>query len=148
MSFMMSFAFSNQKARDVAQNHGMDNLSQSFIFFSLTFLFKSVAFFGFFLYPLGISHLGFYHLASKRAPPATFPRAEAKIQTITLLEDVYVKKFSAFDPPPSCVFGLRVLELKDQGVSEEQAMAIADKLGNLAAEAQLELRRRRKWPPQ
>ncbi|XP_027361937.1 uncharacterized protein LOC113869686 [Abrus precatorius] len=79
--------------------------------------------------------------AMEQAPPATFPRAEAKIQTITLPEDVYVKKFykkypdskyhdpikfNAFDPPPSRIFGLRVLELKDQGVSEEQAMAIAD----------------------
>lgn len=28
-----------------------------------------------------------------RAPPATFPRAGEKVQTITLPEDVYVKKF-------------------------------------------------------
>ncbi|XP_061366341.1 uncharacterized protein LOC133309573 [Gastrolobium bilobum] len=79
--------------------------------------------------------------AMEQAPPATFPRAEAKIQTITLPEDVYVKKFykkypdskyhdaikiCAFDPPPSRIYGLRVLELKEQGVSEEQAMAVAD----------------------
>ncbi|KAK7309852.1 hypothetical protein RJT34_06927 [Clitoria ternatea] len=79
--------------------------------------------------------------AMEQAPPATFPRAAGKIQTITLPEDAYVKKFykkypdskyhdaikfCAFDPPPSRVFGLRVLELKEQGVSEEQAMAIAD----------------------
>ncbi|TKY69735.1 hypothetical protein E2542_SST06017 [Spatholobus suberectus] len=79
--------------------------------------------------------------AMEQAPPATFPRAAGKIQTITLPEDVYVKKFykkypeskyhdpikfCAFDPPPSRVFALRVLELKEQGVSEEQAMAIAD----------------------
>ncbi|KAF7828027.1 uncharacterized protein G2W53_019191 [Senna tora] len=31
--------------------------------------------------------------AMEQAPPATFPRAEGKIQTITLPEDVYVKKF-------------------------------------------------------
>ncbi|RDX89362.1 hypothetical protein CR513_28920 [Mucuna pruriens] len=79
--------------------------------------------------------------AMEQAPPATFPRATGKIQTIALPEDVYVKKFykkypeskyhdpikfRAFDPPPSRVFALRVLELKEQGVSEEQAMAIAD----------------------
>ncbi|KAK7316192.1 hypothetical protein VNO77_35012 [Canavalia gladiata] len=79
--------------------------------------------------------------AMDQAPPAMFPRAAAKIQTITLPEDVYVKKFykkypdskyhdpikfCAFDPPPSRVFALRVLELKEQGVSEEQAMATAD----------------------
>lgn len=28
-----------------------------------------------------------------RAPPATFPRAEGKVQKISLPEDVYVKKF-------------------------------------------------------
>ncbi|XP_020220008.1 uncharacterized protein LOC109802976 [Cajanus cajan] len=79
--------------------------------------------------------------AMEQAPPATFPRAAGKIPTITLPEDVYVKKFykkypeskahdaikfCAFDPPPSRVFALRVLELKEHGVSEEQAMAIAD----------------------
>jgi small subunit ribosomal protein S23 len=28
-----------------------------------------------------------------RAPPATFPQPQGKIQTITLPEDVYVKRF-------------------------------------------------------
>ncbi|KAH1261071.1 hypothetical protein GmHk_02G004028 [Glycine max] len=37
-----------------------------------------------------------------------------------------MEQFHAFDPPPSRVFALRVLELKEQGISEEQAMAIAD----------------------
>ncbi|KAJ1418421.1 hypothetical protein SESBI_15925 [Sesbania bispinosa] len=79
--------------------------------------------------------------AMEQAPPAAFPRAEAKIQTITLPEDVYVKKFykkypeskyhdpikfCAFNPPPSRIFALRVLGLKEQGISEEQAMAVAD----------------------
>ncbi|XLR28627.1 hypothetical protein HN51_041961 [Arachis hypogaea] len=79
--------------------------------------------------------------AMEEAPPATFPRAEGKIQTITLPEDAYVKKFynkypdskyhdpikiSAFDHPPSRIYALRVLELKEQGINEEQAMAVAD----------------------
>ncbi|OIW18248.1 hypothetical protein TanjilG_06332 [Lupinus angustifolius] len=79
--------------------------------------------------------------AMEQSPPATFPRAAGKIPTITFPEDVYVKKFykkypdskyhdaikiSAFDPPPSRIYGLRVLELKEQGVSEEQALAVAD----------------------
>ncbi|KAM3265526.1 hypothetical protein P3L10_002520 [Capsicum annuum] len=79
--------------------------------------------------------------AMEQAPPATFPRAESKLQPISLPEDVYVKKFfqkhpeskhedaikiSGFDPPPARVFGWRVLELKEQGVREEEAMAVAD----------------------
>ncbi|KAI4314134.1 hypothetical protein L6164_027070 [Bauhinia variegata] len=79
--------------------------------------------------------------AMEQAPPPTFPRAEGKIKTITLPEDVYVKKFYQkhpdslyqdpikirdFDHPPSRIFALRVLELKEQGVSEEKAMALAD----------------------
>ncbi|KAK7380185.1 hypothetical protein VNO78_32666 [Psophocarpus tetragonolobus] len=79
--------------------------------------------------------------AMEQAPPATFPRAAGKIPTIILPEDVYVKKFykkypeskahdairfRAIDPPPSRVFALRVLELKERGVSEEKAIAMAD----------------------
>ncbi|XVE68876.1 hypothetical protein DITRI_Ditri09bG0104700 [Diplodiscus trichospermus] len=78
---------------------------------------------------------------SYRAPPAIFPRPAGKVKQISLPEDVYIKKFfqkypeskhndaikiSAFDPPPARLFGLRVLELKEQGVSEEEAMAMAD----------------------
>ncbi|KAB5538505.1 hypothetical protein DKX38_016038 [Salix brachista] len=33
---------------------------------------------------------------------------------------------SSFEPPPARVFGWRVLELKEQGVGEEEAMAVAD----------------------
>lgn len=35
-------------------------------------------------------------------------------------------RISSFEPPPARVFGWRVLELKEQGVGEEQAMAVAD----------------------
>ncbi|XP_031091782.1 uncharacterized protein LOC115996606 [Ipomoea triloba] len=79
--------------------------------------------------------------AMEKAPPATFPRAEKKLNPITLPEDVYVKKFfrkhpnskhedaikiRGFDPPPARLFGWRVLELKEQGLNEEDAMAVAD----------------------
>ncbi|KAJ8773910.1 hypothetical protein K2173_009341 [Erythroxylum novogranatense] len=79
--------------------------------------------------------------AMEQAPPATFPRTDGKIKRISLPEDPYIKKFfhkhpeskyhdaikiSAFDPPPARMFGLRVLELKEQGVSEEEAIAVAD----------------------
>ncbi|XP_028803713.1 uncharacterized protein LOC114758785 isoform X2 [Neltuma alba] len=80
--------------------------------------------------------------AMEQAPPATFPRPEGKIKTITLPEDIYIKKFykkypdskyfdaikiSAFDPPPSRVYASRVLELTERGVTEAQAMAVADR---------------------
>ncbi|XP_009775684.1 uncharacterized protein LOC107762315 [Nicotiana tabacum] len=79
--------------------------------------------------------------AMEQAPPATFPRAEKKLKPVSLPEDVYIKKFfqkhpeskhedaikiSGFDPPPARIFGGRVLDLKEQGVSEEEAMAVAD----------------------
>ncbi|KAA8529395.1 hypothetical protein F0562_033806 [Nyssa sinensis] len=79
--------------------------------------------------------------AMEQAPPVTFPRADSKVKQITLPEDVYIKKFfkkhpdskhedaikiCGFDPPPARVFGWRVLELKEQGVTEEEAMAVAD----------------------
>ncbi|KAL0417335.1 UNVERIFIED_CONTAM: hypothetical protein Slati_3565400 [Sesamum latifolium] len=77
----------------------------------------------------------------EKAPPATFPRAEKKLNPISLPEDTFVNKFfqkhpdskfedaikiSGFDPPAARVFAWRVLELKEQGVSEEEAMAVAD----------------------
>lgn len=37
-----------------------------------------------------------------------------------------LNRLCAYNPPPARVFGLRVLELKEQGVSEEQAMYVAD----------------------
>ncbi|KAM7507477.1 hypothetical protein LguiA_017930 [Lonicera macranthoides] len=79
--------------------------------------------------------------AMEQAPPVTFPRAESKVKQISLPEDVYIKKFfkkypesicedaikiCAYDPPPARVFGCRVLDLKEQGVTEEEAMAVAD----------------------
>ncbi|XP_039013310.1 uncharacterized protein LOC120142913 [Hibiscus syriacus] len=79
--------------------------------------------------------------AMEHAPPATFPRPDGKLKTISLPEDVYIKKFfqkypaskghdaikiAAYDPPPARLFGLRVLELKEQGVSEAEAMTVAD----------------------
>ncbi|RAL37268.1 unnamed protein product [Cuscuta campestris] len=78
--------------------------------------------------------------AMEHAPPATFPRAENKIKPITLPEDVYVKKFfkknpyslpedpidfRGFDPPPARLFGCRVVELKEKGADESDAMAVA-----------------------
>ncbi|XP_054824595.1 uncharacterized protein LOC129322332 isoform X2 [Prosopis cineraria] len=80
--------------------------------------------------------------AMEQAPPASFPRPEGKIKTITLPEDVYIRKFykkypdskyydaikiNSFDPPPSRVYAGRILELTEQGVTEAQAMAVADK---------------------
>jgi hypothetical protein len=35
-------------------------------------------------------------------------------------------RISGFDPPPARVFAWRVLELKEQAVSEDYAMAVAD----------------------
>lgn len=35
-------------------------------------------------------------------------------------------RINSFDSPPARIFGCRVLELKEQGVSEETAMAVAD----------------------
>ncbi|KAK2633047.1 hypothetical protein EUGRSUZ_L00657 [Eucalyptus grandis] len=70
-------------------------------------------------------------MASCRAPPALFPRAD-EIKQITLPEDVYVKKFSrniwtqSMRMRSTHFFSQRVLELKESGVSEEEAMAVAD----------------------
>ncbi|KAL6559305.1 hypothetical protein OROGR_004422 [Orobanche gracilis] len=79
--------------------------------------------------------------AVEKAPPATFLRAESKLKQINLPEDTYVNKFfqkhpnskfrdaikiSGFDPPSARVFAWRVLDLKADGVSEEEVMAIAD----------------------
>ncbi|KAI8539581.1 hypothetical protein RHMOL_Rhmol09G0193800 [Rhododendron molle] len=79
--------------------------------------------------------------AMEQAPPVSFPRADGKVKQMTLPEDVYVKKFfqkhtdskyedsinfCGFDPTPAREFGCRVLDLKEQGVGEEEAMAVAD----------------------
>ncbi|KAH0451233.1 hypothetical protein IEQ34_018532 [Dendrobium chrysotoxum] len=79
--------------------------------------------------------------AMEEAPPVTLPRSDGKIKNIEMPEDVYVKRFfkkypdslyhdavrfNGFSPPPARVFAWRVLELKEQGVTEEEAMAVAD----------------------
>lgn len=38
----------------------------------------------------------------------------------------YIDRISDFDPPPARIFAWRVLELKEQGVTEDVAMAVAD----------------------
>lgn len=45
---------------------------------------------------------------------------------LNLTHTLCLNRISAFDPPPARIFGLRVLELKEQGVSEQEAMAVAD----------------------
>jgi hypothetical protein len=40
-------------------------------------------------------------------------------------------RISGFDPPPARVFAWRVLDLKEQGVSEDDAMAVADVIPSL-----------------
>ncbi|KAL3824970.1 hypothetical protein ACJIZ3_020999 [Penstemon smallii] len=79
--------------------------------------------------------------AMEKAPPATFPRSQNKLKPIIFPEDTYVNKFfqkhpdskfedairiSGFDPPAARVFAWRVLELKEQGVNQDEAMAVAD----------------------
>ncbi|KAL5096608.1 hypothetical protein RYX36_000935, partial [Vicia faba] len=61
--------------------------------------------------------------AMKQAPTTTFSLPEGKVMTITHPKDVY---FNAIDPPPSRLFALRVLELKEQGLIKEEAMEVAD----------------------
>lgn len=70
-----------------------------------------------------------------------FPRSDGKVEPISLPEDVYIKRFfqkhpeskhedaikiNNFNPVPARIFAWRVLELKEQGVREEEAMAVAD----------------------
>ncbi|GKF81461.1 putative polyphosphoinositide phosphatase-like protein, partial [Tanacetum coccineum] len=79
--------------------------------------------------------------AMEMSPPSVFPRAEKKVERICLPEDVYINKFykkhpeslhedpikiSDLDPTPSRIFGQRVLELKEQGVKEQDAIDVAD----------------------
>ena len=47
---------------------------------------------------------------------------EKKIVRVLISKRV---RISEFDPPSACVFAWRVLELKEQGVSEDYAMAVA-----------------------
>lgn len=80
--------------------------------------------------------------AMQQSPPVVFPQPPGeKVKNISMPEDKYVKKFNAkypdslyhdaiwingFAPPPSRVFAWRVLELKVQGVGEDEAMAVAE----------------------
>jgi hypothetical protein len=41
-------------------------------------------------------------------------------------------RISGFDPPPARVFAWRVLELKEQGVCEDDAMSVADVIPTLS----------------
>ncbi|CAH2033863.1 unnamed protein product [Thlaspi arvense] len=74
------------------------------------------------------------------SPPPVFPRSNGKIQKIVLPEDPYVRKFSrkhpeaklvdpikvsAFIPDPARVYGSRVLELTQHGISEDDALSVA-----------------------
>ncbi|CAN1813878.1 hypothetical protein LINPERHAP1_LOCUS26988 [Linum perenne] len=79
--------------------------------------------------------------AMEQAPPATFPLSNGKIQKVILPEDPYIKKFfekhpalpfedpvrmSTTNPPPARVFASRVLELKQQGLGDKEAITAAD----------------------
>ncbi|CAL9216227.1 unnamed protein product [Arabidopsis halleri] len=79
--------------------------------------------------------------AMEASPPPVFPRSNGKIQRIVLPEDPYVRKFankhpgtkiddpakiSAFVPDQARVYGCRVLELKEHGISEDDAMSVAN----------------------
>ncbi|ESQ34306.1 hypothetical protein EUTSA_v10008835mg [Eutrema salsugineum] len=79
--------------------------------------------------------------AMEASPPPVFPRSNGKIKKIVLPEDSYVRKFackhpeakivdpikvSAFIPDPARVYGCRVLELTQHGISEDDAMSVAN----------------------
>uniref|UniRef100_A0A1J3F1J0 Small ribosomal subunit protein mS23 n=1 Tax=Noccaea caerulescens TaxID=107243 RepID=A0A1J3F1J0_NOCCA len=79
--------------------------------------------------------------AMEASPPPVFPRSNGKIQRIVLPEDSYVRKFtrkhlqaklddpnkaSAFVPDPARVYGCRVLQLTENGISEDDAMSVAN----------------------
>eukprot|EP00252_Welwitschia_mirabilis_P018010 TRINITY_DN40157_c0_g1_i1.p1 TRINITY_DN40157_c0_g1~~TRINITY_DN40157_c0_g1_i1.p1 ORF type:complete len:185 (-),score=46.19 TRINITY_DN40157_c0_g1_i1:299-853(-) len=79
--------------------------------------------------------------AMERAPPPVFPKPKEKPATIVLPEDKYVKtfyerhpdalteesfRFNEFNPPPVRVFASRVLELKNEGLGEAEAISVAD----------------------
>ncbi|XP_057527200.1 uncharacterized protein LOC130806220 [Amaranthus tricolor] len=79
--------------------------------------------------------------AMEKAPPVVFPHSDGKVKPINLPEDVYIKKFFgmhpeskyedpiklvSFNPIPARIFAGRVLELKEQGVKEVEAIAVAD----------------------
>ncbi|VVA92378.1 unnamed protein product [Arabis nemorensis] len=79
--------------------------------------------------------------AMEASPPPVFPRSNGKIKKIVLPEDSYVRKFalkhpeskidnpnkiSAFLPDPARVYGSRILQLTEHGISEDEAMSVAN----------------------
>ncbi|CAN8313188.1 unnamed protein product [Cochlearia groenlandica] len=80
--------------------------------------------------------------AMESSPPPVFPSSNGKIKKIVLPEDTYVRRFSlkhpqadikdpskvfsAFVPDPTLLYGCRVLELTQHGISEDDAMSIAN----------------------
>ncbi|KAF6171813.1 hypothetical protein GIB67_007334 [Kingdonia uniflora] len=76
----------------------------------------------------------------EEAPPVSVARVSGKIQKASVPEDVYAKKFlqrypeslhedsiriTGIAPPSARVFGWRVLELKEFGVGEDEAISVA-----------------------
>jgi hypothetical protein len=59
------------------------------------------------------------------------PIARNVSHSLTQLVPVQSFRISGFDPPPARVFAWHVLELKEQGVSEDDAMAVADAISSL-----------------
>ncbi|XP_039685534.1 uncharacterized protein [Medicago truncatula] len=56
-------------------------------------------------------------------------RSRKLVKGLAMAEPVWLKameQFSAIDPAPSRLFALRVLELKEHGISEDEAMEVAD----------------------
>ncbi|KAH0878488.1 hypothetical protein HID58_065882 [Brassica napus] len=79
--------------------------------------------------------------AMEASPPPVFPRSNGNLKKIVLPEDSYVRRFarkhpeaklvdpikaSAFIPDPARVYGCRVLELTKNGISEDDAMSVAN----------------------
>ncbi|KAF3607042.1 hypothetical protein DY000_02046716 [Brassica cretica] len=59
--------------------------------------------------------------AMEASPPPVFPRSNGNLKKIVLPEDSY-----AFIPDPARVYGCRVLELTKNGISEDDAMSVAN----------------------
>ncbi|CAN6887780.1 unnamed protein product [Brassica oleracea var. botrytis] len=80
--------------------------------------------------------------AMEASPPPVFPRSNGNLKKIVLPEDSYVRRFArkhpeaklvdpintvhAFIPDPARVYGCRVLELTKNGISEDDAMSVAN----------------------
>ncbi|GKE24248.1 hypothetical protein Tco_1435760, partial [Tanacetum coccineum] len=70
-------------------------------------------------------------LRGTKPPPNPYPSAVKEIQAeekkyVQYLFFLMDKRISDFDPTPSRIFGQRVLELKEQGVNEQDAIDVAD----------------------